>query len=69
MDNKDYPKVRRAAIKQGWRCVATKYGEMLLSPDGTYGQAIDRLHRSSDQHALDRIVRDMRRHGFVWKGR
>jgi hypothetical protein len=64
MDNKEYPKVRKAAIRQGWRPKPTKDGEMLLSPDG-----VTKAHwhkTPSDHRALDNFMRDLRKGGFKW---
>jgi hypothetical protein len=66
MNNRDYPKVRRAAQKQGWRPIPTAKGEMLLAPDGLTKVTWHRAHRSSDPSALDALVRDMKRAGFRW---
>lgn len=68
MDNKAWRRVRKEAERQGWTIVPTRNGGMLRSPDGTWQYAMDRLHRSSDPHALELIVREMRKHGFRWKG-
>ena len=65
MDNKEWPKVRKAAVQQGWTLVSTKKGEQLRSPDGTGMVTLDQMHGSSDPHALDQTVRRMRKHGFV----
>jgi len=67
MDPKEYPKVRREAIRQGWLVERTRQGEMFLSPDGRTAIAWHRAHRSSDPHALDSLVRALRRTGlFTW---
>ncbi len=66
MDNRDYPKVRKAARKQGWRVEATTEGEMLYAPDGQSKIVWHTAHASSDPHALDSLVREMRKSGFRW---
>lgn len=66
MDNRDWPKVRRGAERQGWAVEETRNGFVLKSPDGDSIVAMDRLHTSSDQHALDWTVRRMQRAGFSW---
>jgi hypothetical protein len=66
MDNREYPKVRRAAQRQGWSVVPTAHGEMLLAPDGRSKVMWHRAHTSSDPNALNSLVRDMRRMGFRW---
>ena len=66
MDNKDYPKVRREALKQGWTLEQTKSGERFLSPDGTTTAGWHEGHRSSGPHALDAFVRQLRKGGFRW---
>lgn len=70
MDNKDYPKVRKAARKQGWRVEPTEHGEMFYSPDGSTKVAWHQSHSSSDPHALDALVRRLRATGvFVYPPR
>ena len=66
MDNKDYAKVRKSARKQGWRVKPTEEGEMLYAPDGLSKVAWHTAHASSDPHALDSLVREMRKSGFRW---
>lgn len=66
MDNKDYRKVRNAAMEQGWRVASTKHGETFLAPDGRMKVMVHRLHASSDPRALDHIVRRLKRAGFRW---
>jgi hypothetical protein len=39
-------------------------GERFLAPDGIGRANWHRTHRSSDPHALDRLVRDLRRLGL-----
>lgn len=66
MDKGDYPKVRRAAVKQGWRVERTAQGEMFYSPDGRSQALWHTAHASSDRHALDAHVRRLRKGGFRW---
>jgi hypothetical protein len=62
MDNREYPKVRREAERQGWRVKPTRKGERLLGPDGVSSV---QWHRTpSDHRALDNMVAEMRRCGF-----
>jgi hypothetical protein len=64
MENRDYLKIRREALRQGWRARAIKSGEMLLSPDGIHAAT---WHRTpSAQDAIKRFVRELRLGGFVW---
>jgi hypothetical protein len=67
MDNREYPKVRAEAVRQGWVVRPTRRGELFLSPDGRTAIAWHAAHRSSDPHALDSLVRALRRTGgFQW---
>jgi len=67
MDNKDYRKVRSEALRQGWAVRPTRLGEMFGSPDGRTAIAWHAAHRSSDPHALDSLVRALKRTGqFTW---
>ena len=70
MENRDYLKVRREALRQGWRISKIKSGEKLLSPDGIHSAT---WHRTpSAKNAIKSFVNDLRRGGFVWpppKGR
>ena len=64
MENRDYLKVRREALRQGWRIVSIKSGERLLSPDGLHSAT---WHKTpSKQNAMRRFVGDLRRGGFEW---
>lgn len=70
MDPKQYPKVRREAIRQGWLVTPTRHGEMFRSPDGRTAIAWHRVHRSSDPHALDALLRALQRtRQFSWPPR
>ena len=64
MENKDYPKVRKAALRQNWRVVPITNGELFLAPDGVGKATWHRAHASSSPHALDGFLRDLRRAGF-----
>ncbi len=64
MDNKEYPKVRKAARKQGWKIEPIKSGEMFYSPDLQTKVPWHFAHSSSDPHALDGFVRELRKAGF-----
>ena len=68
MDNKDYPKARRAALKQGWRVEPTATGERFLAPDGIGMATWHRRHASSDPHALEEFIRRLVRAGFDPRG-
>lgn len=64
MENRDYLKVRREALRQGWRISSIKSGEMFLSPNGIHAAT---WHRTpSAQNAIKRFVDQLRRGGFVW---
>ena len=64
MDNKDYRKVRKSARKQGWIVEPTSSGEMFFSPDGQKQVVWHTAHASSDPHALDAFVRELRKGGY-----
>jgi len=66
MDNKEYPDVRKEAIRQGWLVVPTRLGERFLGPDGITTANWHRAHASLSPRALDWLVRDLRKGGFVW---
>jgi hypothetical protein len=67
MDNRDYSKVRTEAVRQGWVVRPTRRGEVLHAPDGQTAIAWHTAHRSSDPHALDSLVRALKRTGqFRW---
>ena len=51
-------------MKQGWRIERTVHGEMFLSPDGSSKVAWHRAHASSDPHALDGSIQELRKAGF-----
>lgn len=67
MDNKEYPKVRKEAERQGWKVKPTRKGEMLLAPDGV--TSVQWHHTPSDHRALDNMVAKMRRAGFEYPPR
>ena len=64
MDNRDYPKVRREAVRQGWRVESKRNGELFLAPDGR-GKAMWHF-TPSDHRALNNLVRHLKASGFVW---
>lgn len=66
MDNGQWPTVRSVAERQGWVIDDTKNGFQIKSPDGRSIVTMDRLHKSSDPHALSRTVNRMRKGGFLW---
>lgn len=64
VDNGDYPMVRREALRQGWRIVPKKSGEMFLSPDG---ERKAMWHFTpSDRNALKKFIRILQGGGFPW---
>lgn len=67
MDNREYPKVRKEAERQGWTFKPTRKGEMLLAPDGE--TSVLWHHTPSDHRALDNTVTRMRRAGFEYPPR
>jgi hypothetical protein len=67
MDNKEYPKVRREAERQGWHIRPTRRGEMLLAPDGV--TSVQWHHTPSDHRALNNTVAKMRKAGFEYPAR
>jgi len=64
MDNRQYPKVRKAAERKGWIVRPTKKGEMFYAPDGV--TMVLWHHTPSGHRALDNHVTRLRRAGFVW---
>lgn len=64
MDNTDYPKVRKAATKQGWSVESKADGEMFFSPDGV--SKAHWLFTPSDRNAIKSFMRDLKRGGFIW---
>lgn len=64
MNNKHYRKIRKQATRQGWNVNQTSEGEMFLSPDGVTRVAWHMAHASSDPHALDAFVRQLRKGGY-----
>ena len=66
MDNKDYRRVKKAAIRQGWRIKPVADGEMFYSPNDAVQALWHTAHSSSDPKALDAHVRRLRRGGFRW---
>lgn len=64
MEDSSYRKVRREAIRQGWRVEPIRSGEMFFSPDGVH---MATWHSTpSARNALNRFVGELRRGGFVW---
>jgi predicted RNA binding protein YcfA (HicA-like mRNA interferase family) len=65
---KDIEQVVRAAWRQGWRVEKTKGGHWkLYSPNGldiVIASGTPRSHRS-----VEETIAELRRNGFVWKGR
>lgn len=64
MDKREFPKIRKAAKRQGWVIRQTRDGEMFYSPDGTTKVAWHAAHGSSDPHALEAFVRQLKKGGF-----
>lgn len=64
MDNREYKKVRKAALAQGWTVRDTKKGEIFFSPDGKSIAPWHRAHASSNPHALDSFIRRLEAGGF-----
>lgn len=65
---KELKELRREAAKQGWRIEDRKSGATLFyAPDG---ENIVTAHGTpSDHRSLANLVSEMRKHGFIWKGR
>lgn len=62
---KDFGKYLRAAEQQGWEVRPKKKGFMLVPADKTKNMVM--VHRTpSDNRALNNILAEMRRSGFVW---
>jgi hypothetical protein len=66
--SKDFKKVIREAEAQGWRVEPTKNGHWrFYAPNGR-----DIVHAAgtpSDYRSLENFLAQMRRAGFVWRGR
>jgi hypothetical protein len=66
MDNREWPKIRRAAERQGWLVEETKHGYMLKSPDGGFSSGhgsvprVDRPARRRSHGSTDAAA------GFLW---
>jgi predicted RNA binding protein YcfA (HicA-like mRNA interferase family) len=66
--SKDFKKMLREAQRQGWRVEQTKGGHWrLYAPDGEH--IVHAAGTPSDTRSLDNTLAQMRRYGFVWKGR
>lgn len=63
---KEVKELVREAEKQGWRAVPVKCGWQLLAP---VGHGIVTVHKTPNSRGIEHYVREMRRYGFVWKGR
>lgn len=61
-----YAKVRKEAIRQGWRVQPTANGEMFFSPDDVSKAAWHTAHGSSDPNAVNSLIRNMKKGGFRW---
>lgn len=66
--DKDFKKVRKEAVKQGWRVEMTKNGHWrLYAPGGE--NTVHAPGTPSDHRGLKNTIAQMRRYGFKWKGR
>jgi hypothetical protein len=66
---KDFKKIVAEAVRQGWLVKQSKRGGKLklYAPDG---ENIVRVSATpSAQNAVDNLLSDLRRYGFIWKGR
>ncbi len=65
---KEFKEVIAAAEKQGWRCDQSGKGGKwkLYAPDGT--GIVHASATPSARRAVDNLVADLRRDGFIWKG-
>ena len=62
---KEFQRYLRAATNQGWTQVPTRKGMQLIPPDPE--KPIVQAHRTpSDHRALENLLAEMRRSGFVW---
>ena len=65
---KDLKKILQAAEKQGWKVERTKKGHwQLFAPDGV--NIVTVSGTPGGAKAIQYIVSDLRRFGFVWQGR
>jgi hypothetical protein len=65
MPSKDWDRLRKAAMEQGWRSKPTKKGELLIPPDPAKDAVA--LHGTpSDQRAFMNHLAEMKRQGLVW---
>jgi hypothetical protein len=64
---KEYRKLVKEAVRQGWRLEETKKGFRLLAPNGVGAVTIDTTE-SDKRRAFRNTVSRMRQHGFVWEG-
>jgi len=65
---KELKEIVRAAEKQGWGVERTKKGHWrFFAPDGE--NIVHGAGTPSDRRALDNLLSQLRRYGFVWKGR
>lgn len=65
MSKKDWKKVRKAALDQGWTAKSIKDGEMLFPPDKSKSPVT--VHGTpSDRRAFANTLAEMRRQGLVW---
>lgn len=56
MPNKDWNRIRKAAIEQGWRSKPTKKGELLIPPDPRL-EAVAVHGTPSDRRAIQNHLR------------
>jgi hypothetical protein len=64
---KEYRKVVKEALRQGWRLEETKKGFRLLAPNGV-GSVVFDTTESDTSRAVKATISRMRPHGFVWEG-
>lgn len=65
MPNRDWERIRKAAIEQGWRSKPTKKGEFLIPPDE--GREVVAVHGTpSDRRAIQNHLAEMKRQGLIW---
>lgn len=65
---KELKEIRKAAEEQGWRVKDLRSGHLMyMAPDGVNKVTVSGT--PSAQGAIDNVLGDLRRYGFLWKGR
>lgn len=67
MADKDVGRLKKELRRQGWTIEKRRKYDYAYSPEGSVGVRLPRTPSSS--RWLHNKVAELRRHGFVWKGR